>query len=321
MMISSPEPAAARPMEKAGGRKPKSAMRALGMYFLFVFAGGALIAPRLYASAQFLEDISRRFSFIADQPFHRFVNRCIILLAIVGLPYLFKSLGIRSLAELGFRRGGRHMMEALHGFGWGFVALGITTALWVGCDARVVDWNHDSSRWLGHIRNAGLAAIFVALIEEVLFRGAFFTALRRKNRFWPAAMMSAFVYALLHFLEKPENPRFVEWDSGLIILTQMLSGLLNFERLLPELFNLLVLGVLFAITLERTGALHFSIGLHAGLIFWVKSFAFLTNGVAGSAVAFWGTDKLTDGWGTAMVLLLVFLLIERTLPPRNLTET
>jgi CAAX protease family protein len=57
---------------------------------------------------------------------------------------------------------------------------------------------------------------------------------------------------------------------------------------------------------QRSGNLYFSVGLHAGWIFWLKSYGFLTNpGVAGNAW-FWGSRKLIDGW-------LAFLVLSGTL--------
>jgi hypothetical protein len=38
-------------------------------------------------------------------------------------------------------------------------------------------------------------------------------------------------------------------------------------------------------------------------------------------ISFWGSDKVVDGWAATVILLLIFLLIERTLPPRKPVES
>jgi membrane protease YdiL (CAAX protease family) len=320
MIAAAPEPPATAPSPAAKERSQPSVLKAFFIYLFIVFVGGALIAPRFYATAQFLEGISRRFSWIADQPFHRYVSRCLILLAIVCLPALFKAIGVRSAAALGLKWHRRHFIELLQGCAWGFAALALCTAFLVGCDARALDLNHDSARWLRHLKNAALAAVVVAVIEEILFRGALFGALRRTRAFWSAGLASAAIYALFHFFEKPETPRFVEWNSGLIVLGRMLRCFTDLPALLPAFINLTLVGLLLALVFERTGALHFSIGLHAGFIFWVKSFGFLTKPAPDSRTWFWGSDKLIDGWACTILMLLIFLLIERTLPPRKASE-
>ncbi len=47
---------------------------------------------------------------------------------------------------------------------------------------------------------------------------------------------------------------------------------------------------------QRTGALYFSIGLHAGWIFWLKSYKLVTQPAVGANSTLWGTDNLIDGW-------------------------
>src|SRR5437868_3283082 len=78
-----------------------SVLASIALYLLIVFAAGALIAPRLHASVEFAAaphwrvrralgsfyEYPRSFlESLARQPFHRFVSRCLLLMALVGLP-------------------------------------------------------------------------------------------------------------------------------------------------------------------------------------------------------------------------------------------
>ena len=324
MAATSPEPPllSATPPPKPGrsvSAKASSPVAVILLYLIVVFVGAALISPRLYASAQFLRDISYRFNFIADVPFHRFVSRCLILLAIVGLPSLLKALGLRSAAVLGFRARPRHCMEAAQGFAWAFVALATLAALFLTFEVRVVDTAHTATRWTQHLKNAALSAMIVALLEEILFRGALFGALRQSLSFSRATLLSSAVYSLLHFLRQPEfASRRVEWTSGFEVLGQMLAGFTDFHVMIPAFFNYMLVGFLLALVFERSGSILFPVGLHAGFVFWLKSLNFVTNPIKGQANWFWGSEKVIDGWAAGILLLLLFLLIERTIPPRKI---
>ena len=67
--------------------------------------------------------------------------------------------------------------------------------------------------------------------------------------------------------------------------------------------------MILALAYQRTGTLYFSIGLHAGWIFWLKSYGFLTNSQAEAGTWFWGTAKLVDGWLALIVLTLVLIFL------------
>ena len=65
-----------------------------------------------------------------------------------------------------------------------------------------------------------------------------------------------------------------------------------------------------------TGDVLLSIGIHAGWIFWLKFYGFLTRAVPGTDTVFWGTRKLVDGW-LAFVALVVVLGIVAAVAQRS----
>ena len=76
----------------------------------------------------------------------------------------------------------------------------------------------------------------------------------------------------------------------------MLGGFADFHALVPGFFNLTLAGILLGLAYQRTGNLYFSIGLHAGWIFWLKTYGAFTTGAPHAATWFWGTGKMIDGW-------------------------
>jgi hypothetical protein len=75
--------------------------------------------------------------------------------------------------------------------------------------------------------------------------------------------------------------------------------------LIPAFFTLFIVGACLALAYQRTGALYFSIGLHAGWIFWLKSYKLITQPTQGANLALWGTDRLVDGWLALAILSIV----------------
>jgi hypothetical protein len=95
-------------------------------------------------------------------------------------------------------------------------------------------FEHD---WLLPFLGAGVV-IMAPIAEETFFRGFLFAGLRRRLRFWPASLISAFLFALAH------GPTFV--------------------------VPFMAVGVILAFAYERTRTLYASIGTH--FVFNVVSF-------------------------------------------------
>jgi hypothetical protein len=141
-------------------------------------------------------------------------------------------------------------------------------------------------------------------MEELLFRGVVFGSLRRQFSFTTAALSSATLYALVHFFQRPEAPVSVGPWTGLEMLARMLSGLSQPSQVFPGILTLGAIGGLLAWCRERTGALWLPLGLHAGWIFWFKSYTFFTAPLAnlGRQSWWWGSARLQDGWLTFAVI-------------------
>ncbi len=284
----------------------------VSLYLIAVFLGAALVAPRLYHTVHFLAEEHPMWRPLAEHPFHRYVSRCLILLALIGLPTFLKGLRIRSKQALGLRFRARDWIHVTEGIAWGFFALAAASALALSFGARIWDANHDPvGRRIG---GALLAAVLVAAIEELLFRGALFGTLRRRYSFWRAAIISSGFYALVHFFEKPTSPEVVEWFSGLTTLGQMLGGFTQWHALIPGFFNLALIGIILSLAFERTGSLAFSFGVHAGLIFCVKLLGVITKTSPNASAWAWGGNKLVDGWAPGFILLAILLLLNKVLP-------
>jgi len=286
-------------------------LRSVTAYFGFVFVGGALLAPILHHWAQIAASWNPWFTRLSEYPFHRFVNRSLLIAALAGLWPFLKSLNIR-WRELGLSARRTEWQKFAAGLLIGLVSLALvaTIALLVG--VRTLRIDHSATEFVAFVGKAVSAAVVVALLEELLFRGVLFSAIRKAHGWIVALILSSSLFALLHFFERkvPETQT-IEWFSGFVTLAQMLRGFVDLNQLVPGFVNLFVVGALLAFAYQRTGSLSFSIGLHAGWIFWVKSYSFLTRPLSREVSWFWGTGKLINGWLAFLVLIALFGILLR----------
>jgi len=278
------------------------AVVSLLVYLAAIFVGGALLAPWLFWLVQWLAEHFPSLKTLASTPLHRFVSRAMLGVAVLGLWPLGRCLGLCAWGDLGLNdprgQGGKFLV----GFSAGLVSLALVIGLGLLVGARQLTGNFDVSYFFKHTLNAGASALVVALVEEVVFRGVLFGALCRACRWSVAALVSGGIYALVHFFSRPISPQVVEWHSGFGVLMQMFAGLGAEHAMLPGVLNLTLAGVILAAAFRRTGNLYFSIGLHAGWVFWLKTGSLWTTNASGSAGWFWGGARLVDGWLAVIIL-------------------
>lgn len=279
----------------------------LGTYLLGVFLGGALVAPWLWMAAQAAAHAWPTLAPVAAQPFHRYVNRCLLALALLGLWPLWKALRLRSRNELGWA--GPWQRPLILGSVLGAAALGliVLAALAVGQALPNPEWQ--PLPFARRIASSLATAALVAALEETLFRGVVHSALRRSLPFAATAAVTAVLYALVHFFDRPPPPAHVGALSGLWTLGQMLRGLARLEALLPGLLNLLAVGWMLALARERSGSLVLPIGIHAGWILAIKTHTALVVLAPGANPALWGSHKIFDGWAASLVLAAQLVVV------------
>lgn len=288
-------------------------VRVLGLYLAFVFLGAALLSPWAYQLVHLASGWFSSLQSVADKPFPRYVNRSLIVLALAGLVPFLKAAHLKSWRELGLPK----RSDAWQQIGWGFL-VGFTSLALVVCfalitGARQASTEHGVLNWAGHLIKASASAAFVAFLEEVIFRGALFGALRKTFHWTLALGISSIIYALVHFFERPGGVEAVGWSSGLIVLGKMLGGFTDWEKIVPGALSLTVAGLILGLAYQRSGSLHFSIGLHAGWIFWLKTYGFVTDDTAQARTWLFGSAKMVDGWLAFFLLAGCLVLLNRFL--------
>jgi len=279
-------------------------VRALLVYLAVIFIGGALLAPWVWQLAQLGGPL---FPHLAHTAFHRYVDRCFQIIALVGLWPFMRALGATSRREIGLVSpfGQFHLLG--RGLLLGFASLACVAAVSLAGHGRLMVPYLAAGKLVGILAGAVGTACVVALLEEILYRGGVFGGLCRVVHWTTALVISSVIYALVHFLQGPQLAGPVRWNSGLVALQSMLAGFSDVHQLVPGFFSLAIAGIMLALAYQRTGNLYFSIGLHWGWIFCLKTFGGLTAQTTPVPSWFYGSGKLIDGW-LAFFVLLAFLI-------------
>lgn len=286
---------------KTGDGERGRPLLALALFLLAVFAGGALLAPWLYDAVQAVAPGTK----LARAPFARVVNRSLLLVALLGVPFYVRASGIRRWADVGLDPRRIAWRRVAAGFALGFFSLAAVCGVALAAGARTLT-PRTPGQLAGHVAGALATALLVGVIEELLFRGAIFGGLRRAMPWMAALVLSSAIYAIVHFMGRPRNPAEIDWLSGVRVLPTMLAAMLQPGGLVPAFLNLTLAGMVLGLAYYFTGDILTSIGIHAGWIFWLKFYGYLTKAVPGTDPVFWGTRKLVDGW-LAFVALVVVL--------------
>jgi membrane protease YdiL (CAAX protease family) len=261
--------------------------------------------------------------FMSDQPIHRVMHRIAMLVAFIGLIWLFRTWKVANRESLGYGLArGQFIRQLLLGLVCGAAIMLPLMLTLFGLDIRAAKANFDwSSVQIAQIIAVGLASgLVVAFIEETFFRGALFSAVRRESGVAMAIVLPSLLYASVHFLGgRLRLPREeIEWSTGFAVLGKLLESYATPLDLADSFLALFAVGVLLALVRVRTGAIAACIGLHAS---WVCTIAFVrkVSVVHEAAPASWlvGSYDGVIGWGAVAwiaIMAIAYVFIARREP-------
>jgi CAAX protease family protein len=246
----------------------KDAARLLG-YFAATILFGAVTAPLLFWAAQWLAT-QGILPILATFDFESFFHRALLLGALIFLWPFLRWLRIKGAHDLGLAKN-RHWLRDL---ALGFVISAVPV---ICCEIVLVQSGIYSMRDIWSWEAVGkvtLTAAVVPLIEESLFRGFFLGVLLRGLRRWPAIILSAAIFSIIHFLKAPDQTTTsVQWSSGFVSLAHAFDQFGEPMLVLAGFTTLFVIGLILADTRILTRSLWLPIGLHAGWILASSVFA------------------------------------------------
>ena len=258
--------------------------------------------------------------FISDQPIHRVMHRIAMLVAFIGLIWIFKYWHVANKAALGYGLPrASFIRQMLLGLVVGAAIMLPLMLTLFGLGIRIAKptFTWDAASIAQLIASGLLSGLVVAFIEETFFRGALFTAIRRESGTTLAIVLPSLLYAAVHFLGgRLRLPREeIEWSTGFAVLTKLWERYATPLELLDSFLALFAVGVLLALVRLRTGAIAACIGLHAA---WVCTIAVVRNSslVQNDAEAVWlvGSYDGVIGWaalGWIGLILTIFFFVSR----------
>jgi len=235
-------------------------------------------------------------------PFHRVYGRLAMLVVALLLVVLFRHLDIRSKRDFGFGLPWRQFLR--ESAIWG--AIGIVTAACGaafilgtglrGVDAQFLPTGGNLLRVVGNGLASGIA---VALFEETLARGAMHTAIERESGAWIATLLTAFLFAFLHFFAKAAIPAAqLAWRSGFDVLALSFAPLGHPGLVFDSFLSYFAIGIVLSLTRVLTANIAVAIGLHAGWVVVLRIMQQTTVRTAGGAHEGWlgSFDGLVGYW-------------------------
>ncbi|MGI6524298.1 MAG: CPBP family intramembrane glutamic endopeptidase [Bdellovibrionota bacterium] len=115
------------------------------------------------------------------------------------------------------------------------------------------------------------SAILISLLEEGFFRVLFFNRLKQRFNVIVAALISAMVYGVVHFITPVKSFVYEEFSfwAGFVYLKEVCLRMLQPGFLAPY-FGMVSIGLLLCYTIHKTKSFALCVGLHSGFIIGMK---------------------------------------------------
>lgn len=218
--------------------------------------------------------------------FDRVASRVAMLVFALELVWLCRHLKIRSKLDFGYGLPWRRFVA--QAFLWGLIGMltaGVGALFLLAADLRALSPGFvPGIGTCTHLLLIGLGSgISVALIEESVMRGALHTAIARESGQVAAAVLTATLFAVLHFFAKARIPADeLAWYSGFDLLLRSIAPLSHPLTVLDSMLAWTTVFLMLAWTRILTGNIAVAIGLHAG---WVVVLRMLQEATIGTAQA------------------------------------
>jgi len=247
-------------------------MRETGIFFLYLFACLVLGALLTYPLMQ--------TGWIAHDP-HRVMGRLAQVFILLGLWPFLKAMRLNDRTALGYGVSRTWFLGAL----WRGWLLGVAILLVLILNLLLLEIrapHRAEEDWLPALLEKSvqvlIGGLLTSLLEETFFRGALYSAVRRRGGAGSAILWSSFLFALLHFMKPHALPAGVafDWSGTWQLFIHVFIDAFQWRHL-DSMAALLLAGVLLALVRERTGHIGWCMGLHAGWIFVIQSTRHLTD--------------------------------------------
>jgi uncharacterized protein len=259
-------------------------MRAFAWFLGAMLLAGVIGALLSYPAYQLT-------SMFAGWAFHRVASRIAMLVLILELAWLCRHLNLRTKRDFGYGLPWRRFAKtALLWGAIGAATAGVGAVFLMATQLRVLNAGFTATApHLLRILGVGLSSgVTVALLEETVMRGAMHTAIERESGPFTAAVLTAALFAVLHFFAKARiAPEDVGWGSGFDLLLRSFAPLGQPSLVFDAFLSWLIVGLILSLTRVLTGNIAVAIGLHAGWVVVLRMLQEATESGVAPAFSFW----------------------------------
>ena len=287
------------------------------MWVLSALVLAAALAPWLYQAGKGLADAAaaRELPAILEwlgaacgrADFSRFYSRALVFSAVAVLPLLCRRIRVlRAASGCGAKPCVRlSWQSALIQIGVGCaIAGGMLWGIAMLLEGQGAFAPKPEVPAIGKLLGKILVpAVVVSPMEEWLIRGLLLGLWLRFAKPFAACVGTSLIFAAIHFLKLPEGSVITDPASALAgfeLLGKVLLHFTNPRFFITDFASLFFVGMILAWARVQTGALWFSIGLHAGWIAAFKAFNLLYRPVANPP---WGIGETVRSGLFPMVTL------------------
>ncbi len=245
---------------------------------------------------------------VFELAFRKYLNYATLISGIITCSVYLKINNLLTYEAFGF--GGetnKFLKRFIYGFLYGlFIMSIIETILFI---LKIHELDVHRSIWLfsnlSFIAKALITGLLIAFIEELIFRGAFFSGLYNRAGALIAIIFTSFIYSAVHHVRYPDLPAdtVIEWSTG---ITMMPDAFRRFhEWAIADYFlTLFIFGVLLGLLRLKHRNIAACIGLHAGVVVLIKIADYFTNRSSESNFSYLVSPyNSTFGWISFLVIL------------------
>jgi membrane protease YdiL (CAAX protease family) len=266
----------------------------LPVFFAVILIGAIVFGPLIYFLMQAVWPI----------PFHRAMDRALLISALAALGLFWSRIEFRSLWPC-------------DGGAWKHVLLGLAIAFvsiqaMIGFDLAAAGFHSShlgAGKAWGRVLMALVAAVIAAPAEETVFRGFLQREFTRGLGWRMGWILAAAIFALAHFLKVPveldKQPVHL-WSGApaLVSAFAQIGHALASPENVAKMLNLLLVGLILGGIFLRSGSLWLNAGLHAGWIFGLLLFTGLTQPDEPPRLAWLGGNILSSLVTTVVLIVL-----------------
>jgi len=231
------------------------------MLFALAIVIGAIIAYPVYEVCALFIDV----------PFRKVISRTTLLTGFV-LSLMYLAYNYRLSFETLRLSGNRIYRQFLMGLGVGLLLMAIIeiSLLLLGIHRLDTNQNYALASVLTVLLKGAITGLLVALVEEIIFRGALFGGLSHRTNKITALIAVSLFYAGVHYIKFRDLPADADIHllTGVTMLPEALIRFtyISYPGIYDAFLTLFLLGLFLGIVRILTNSLIPCIGIHAGIV-------------------------------------------------------